>query len=72
MKSFKQYLYEEETPKQDDGGERPPVSPQERHRRMSRGAALRSIISNRILRDGKKIFVALPPDIDPKAKEENR
>ena len=68
MKSFLEYLQEEQKPED----ERPPVSSQERHRRMSRGAALKAIISNRILRTGEKVGVALPPDIDPKAKEENR
>lgn len=68
MKTFKEYLQEEQKPED----ERPPVSSQERHRRMSRGAALRAILSNRILRTGEQVPVLLPPEIDPKAKEENR
>ena len=68
MKTFKQYIREEQKPED----ERPPVSRQEIHRRMSRGAILRWIISNRILRTGEQVRVLLPPEIDPKAKEENR
>jgi hypothetical protein len=69
MKSFKKYL-EEEYPKPEE--ERPPVRPTERHRRMSKSAPLKAILTNRILQTGEKIIVGLPPDIDPKAKEENR
>ena len=71
MKSFKEYLQEEQKPQD----ERPPVTVRwatEIHRRMSRGAPLKAIISNRILRTGEKIIVALPPEIDPIAKEKNR
>lgn len=69
MRSFKKYIMEEEQKPED---ERPPVSRQEIHRRMSRGAILKWIKSNRILRTGEKVDVLLPPEIDPKAKEENR
>ena len=67
MKSFKEYLQEEQP-----GGERLPVDSTERHRRNSRGGKLRGILSNRTVKVGTgdqrkdvKVDVILPPEIDP-------